>query len=39
MCLARRVLLVLCLPVCVAETLHDPGSLGITQIVIKSATL
>ena len=24
----RLVLLVLCLPVCVGETLHDPGSLG-----------
>ena len=27
-CVFRLVLLVLCLPVCVGETLHDPGSLG-----------
>ena len=27
-CLFRLVLLVLCLPVWVGETLHDPGSLG-----------
>ena len=27
----RLVLLVLCLPVCVGETLHDPGSLGNKQ--------
>ena len=28
LCAFRRVLLALCLPVCVADTLHDPGSLG-----------
>ena len=27
-CVFRRVVLVLCLPVCVAETLHDPAALG-----------
>ena len=27
-CVFRLGLLVLCLPVCVGETLHDPGSLG-----------
>ena len=27
-CVFRRVLLVLCLPVCVAKAWHDPGSLG-----------